>query len=227
MTAWLLIILLVTSAGLCGSQQSSPSTSLRTEYSYGLHLFYSGEHYRSITAFQRHLYFHPGDRRADRSRYMIAVNYLAAGRYDQAIEAFHRLRTDLPPGSLRVATDYYTARAWDGSGNHELARRILTELDASDSELADDAVLALGWSYAQERKWADAAASFRMLPLRFPDSELVAVAVLLNQDLGDNDRLRSRSLGLAAILSIAPGGGQLYAGRYADALYSLLFIDTD
>lgn len=199
------------------------SSYVLDDYTYGQYLFAQRDYYRAISAFKRSLYFNRGKVSTEEINYRIALSYFAAERYDKAVGAFHSFREEFPNSTFRGMADLYIGRSWDISGNRELARNIFTRVIDENGDAADDVTLALAWSYAQDRKWKETVEVFDQLKLEFPESEFAQISAESSADI-KNSSVQRKSVWLAAVLSVMPGGGQLYAGRYADAFNSLLII---
>lgn len=130
-----------------------------------------------------------------------------AGDHELARTLFETALADAPvPARLGIA------RALFEAGRYHDCRAELARLGPQAER--ERAVLT-GWSLFRERRFADAAGLFRGLD----DPELSPLALLDGRDLA------RRSPPLAAGLSaLLPGAGQLYAGRLADAISSLLMV---
>ncbi|NIQ96268.1 MAG: tetratricopeptide repeat protein, partial [Desulfuromonadales bacterium] len=81
----LILALLLLPAPVAG-QQESPSLSFADA------LFAEGDYYRAITEYKRYLHHFPQGAEASRAALEIGRSYLAGGRYEQADEAFDRVR---------------------------------------------------------------------------------------------------------------------------------------
>jgi putative component of membrane protein insertase Oxa1/YidC/SpoIIIJ protein YidD/tetratricopeptide (TPR) repeat protein len=200
------------------------SISGRSEYDFGMHLFHTKDYYRAITAFKRSDFFEPDTISHLKTSYMIPLSEFAAGRYGDAITGFDRFSKTAPPGRLKEASYFYQGRCWDQLGEHGAAQTIYGGSDFEDPELRDLVAFALGWSQLLAAEWSSAATSMRRYTELFPEGSNHLLARRIELDLAKTPPFGQKHMSLGVLYSIIPGGGQLYAGRPADAVNSLLLI---
>jgi tetratricopeptide (TPR) repeat protein len=179
-------------------------------------LVQSGEQYRAITEYLRFASYFPDDPRTSEMPLRIALAYLYGGRPDAAL------------GSLAPALG--SERAEVRSEAQYLQGRAYYEAGALDLALQSFGTSGRGPLGALARRG-------RLLSLLRLGRREQAVELLRQEGTAGLDaasaeslaeRLRAspkpahRSPGLAGVLSILPGAGQLYSGRPRDALVAFL-----
>ena len=204
--------------------RGADTMAVPTTFAFGLHLFRSGDYYRAITEFKRSAFFGSDTTSAVHSNYMVGLSEYAAGRYGEALVTFDRLLRPPSTGRLREAGRFYQGRCWDLLGEHAAAQVIFGRGDFEDPQLRDRAAFAVGWSQLTARDWAGAAASMRRYADVFPDGPYHGLAGRVASDLSRRPPFGLKRVSLGLVCSIIPGGGQLYAGRVADAINTLLLV---
>ncbi len=180
----------------------SQSTSL----SYADSLYRQGEYFRAAGEYHRWLFENQAASERPRALYSLGKAYLKGQRYAEA-ETYLK--------QVPIASEWSPlarlslAKASMGLGHDSTARRILGDLV---TPLGAPAVAHLGLLSARNGDWQSALAHFEAAS----SETLVSLA---------KRRLSTPapSPGLAAALSVVPGGGQLYLGRPSDAVNALLF----
>lgn len=195
-----------------------------TEFDFGMNLFQARDYYRAITAFKRHAFYVTDSTARAITSYMIPLSEYAAGRFGDAAAEFDAYSRTAAPGRLREASEFYQGRCWDLLGQHEAAQVVLRRTNFTDPELYERATFAAGWSELMAGEWADAGNSMRRYGELFPDGPNSKLASRIARELSMTPCFEQKRVAWGAMLSIVPGGGQLYAGRPLDALNSSLII---
>ncbi len=204
--------------------QSAVPRGRPTEFDLGMHLFQAKDYYRAISAFKRHAFFVADSTAINLTSYMIPMSEYAAGRFGDAVAGFDAYSKTASPGRLREASDFYQGRCWDLLGEHEAAQTVFHRTNFTDPELRERATFALAWSELVAGEWTDAGGSMRRYGELFPDGPNSPLANRIARELSTTPRFGQKRVAWGAILSIVPGGGQLYAGRPLDALNTCLII---
>ncbi|NIR33020.1 MAG: tetratricopeptide repeat protein, partial [Desulfuromonadales bacterium] len=180
-------------------------------------LFAEGDYYRAITEYKRYLHHFPQGAEAPRAALEIGRSYLAGGRYEQAEEAFDRVRLVYPETLPAQKAFLLRAQSAYRQGDYSQARLLLEE--GSDAGMAERfrarARYLLAWSYLEEARLEEAKKQLQRLAGETPrqlSAKLPAFADLPRK----SPKLAG---GLSAVL---PGAGQLYVGRPRDAALAFL-----
>ncbi len=205
----------------CGA--AAEPAGVNSEYEFGMHLFEAKDYYRAITAFKRQAWL-DAKSTSFPSTYMIPLSEHAAGRYGVALGGFERFAKSAPPERLGEASVYYQGRCWDLLGEHTAAQYIFDHSDFKDPELRELGTFALGWSQTLAGNWTAAGASMNRYAELYPEGAKHPLAKRIAHELSDNPPFGQKSERRGLIYSIIPGGGQLYAGKPGDAIYSALLV---
>ena len=209
------------------SRPSFPATEPRAleTLHFADHLFLDGDWYRSITEY-RHFLFLVKGRAVEAPRAALAIGeaLLRGEQWDAAgrqLDGVAQRASDL---SLRRSALFGAARAYLLDGRPELAKprfRLLVEDDGVASALRQESTWLLAWGHFEAGEFELAHKYFLALAeaggLHAADARGAAEAILDRSNLETKDPL------LAGALSIIPGLGHFYLGRWGVGLTSLVW----
>jgi putative component of membrane protein insertase Oxa1/YidC/SpoIIIJ protein YidD len=175
---------------------------------FAAHLYNTGDYRRAADEYERVRFAVPDTSTRQFAALMAGEALLKAGLPSRARVSF--LRAELHPD----LAGYGEARAWFAEQDYERSRAVLSGIPSR--ELGREVLALEGWSLFRERRFPEAAATFARLP---GDTVLGTLSVLDGSDLSR----RSRTLG-TILSAVLPGSGQVYSGRVADGIYSLLAV---
>ena len=192
------------------------------QYHYAQSRLNEGAFDEAIVEFNRFMHFFPADLRIHKARFQTGMAHFSAGRYQAAAAIFNALTTDYTGSPLDNEAFFMLSRSHAGQGMIELAMLDLHNLMAisSKTDVIDRARYELGWLHVDQGRWGDADQEFAQIT---PDNQDRFQVTDLKQALARSDAIPVKNPTTAGILSIVPGGGQLYGGRYQDALAAFLF----
>lgn len=175
----------------------------------------------AIVAFNRFIYFFPADPRIPLARKGTGMAQFGAGRYQAAAAVFNALTADYQGSSLQIDAFFMLSRSHFRLGMTEQAMVDLHNLMALSPEahVIDRACYELGWLHVEQGRWNDAAQTFGQIS---PDNQDRLRVADLTRTLARSDTIPVKNPTTAGLLSIVPGGGQLYTGRTQDALTAFL-----
>jgi tetratricopeptide (TPR) repeat protein len=190
--------------------------------------FEDGNYPRAIAEYERFLHFFPKDDRGDAVRYQIGTAFFEAGRYRDAIDRFSRLAeaggppAELAPDDLSFRSFLMIAESYVRLDARDTAVSILTRLlAATDSPgIADEIHYRIAWIQLRGHNWRGAKAELSRMERHSPAAYPVTA---ITSALEEVNRIPQKSPAVAGLLSVMPGAGYLYCGRYQDALTSFLF----
>jgi tetratricopeptide (TPR) repeat protein len=221
--ALLLTMLLLAGPAAAAGDPGAAVAPANSDYAFGMHLFETGDYYRAITAFKRHAFFQ-SDSTRQQALYMIPLCAYGAGRYGEAIGGFADYARSTAPARLKEASAYYHGCCWLLLGQYQAAETLLAEAAFTDDALREQSAFAGGWAQLLAGEWSRASESMQRYTTSFPQGAGRPLAERIVQDLAQEPRFGWRSERLALLCAVVPGGGQLYAGRRADAIYSAMLI---
>jgi tetratricopeptide (TPR) repeat protein len=191
------------------------------QFTYAQSRLDAGAADEAVAEFNRFIHFFPDDPRVPQARYQIGTALYAAGRYREAAGTFDTLSVDYAGSGLAVEAYFMLSRSHARQGMREQAMLDLHNLMAltTDAALIDRIHFEMGWLYIEQGRWdlAD-----RELDRITTDGQAAHQVPDLRRALSSSATISSKNPTTAGILSIVPGGGQLYTGRYRDAVSAFL-----
>ena len=191
------------------------------QFAFAEQYFSSGEYYRAIGEYQRFTFFFPDDLRVEKAMHRIGMAYYHGEQYPDAIGAFKALierfkETDLAINAHLMISDCHTrlnqpARALANLHN-------LVSL-SDDSDVKDEAYYRTGWIHLEMAAWDRARSYFDKIS---PPNRNRYRLQRLSAELEGESTIDRKNPRLAGSLSILPGAGYAYLGRYRDALTAFL-----
>jgi tetratricopeptide (TPR) repeat protein len=191
------------------------------QYDYAKSRLDSGAHDEAVTEFNRFIHFFPTDGRVQWARFFIGDAHFKAGRYPDAAAVFGALTAEASEAGLQKEAFFMLSRSHARQGMVDQAMVDLHNLMAvsSQTEVIDQARYELGWLQVDVGQWSLARQAFDQIQAenrqRYRLDDLTSA-------LDRHPTIPQKSPFTAGMLSIIPGGGQLYCGRYQDALTAFL-----
>ena len=215
------VLSLMLMPALTAAQPPPLTIDADSQYRYARERLAAGANDEAIAEFNRFIHFFPDDPRIRQARFGIGEADFAAGRYDAAARVFAALSQDFHDLPLDHDCFFMLSRAHARQGMVEQAMIDLHNLMALTAEPAvvDQARYALGWLQVAQGQWRLADREFARIS---PGSQAALGIATLQQALARHADVPLKNPTLAGTLSILPGAGQLYCGRYEDALTAFL-----
>lgn len=186
---------------------------------FALHLYGGGEYYRAITELHRFLYRYPGHALAPQAVFLIAESYFRGGQSVEGMGFLLKEQERFAGHLLQSAVAYKLAFESLFHGDHLQARIYAGRLHAQPSPWNSLGLYVSYLSYVLEGYWAKAGETFQDLSKSCAASALFKDRKMDPEMLQVGEEMPYRSPLLAAALStVLPGSGQLYAGKPMDAL---------
>jgi outer membrane protein assembly factor BamD (BamD/ComL family) len=209
-------------AAICEPSKAALTIDADSQYRYAQSRFQAGAFDEAIAEFDRFIHFFPSDPRIPQARFQIGMAHFKAGRYPAAAAVFSALTAHYSGSSLDNQAYFMLSRCHARQGMIEQAIVDLHNLMAFSppTDVVDRARYELGWLHVDEGRWSLADQAFSRITI--DNRERLGVDDL-QQILAQSDRIPMKQPTTAGLLSVIPGGGQLYCGRYQDALTAFLF----
>ena len=191
------------------------------QYDYAQQRYDSGAWAESIAEFNRFIHFFPDDDRVHMARYLTGMAYYKADRFGDAAAIFNAIGTERRADGLSTEAYFMLSRTHVRQGRTEQAMVDLHNLISlsTDDRIIDRARYELGWLHVDRKQWKAARHTFNQIrPTHQAHYQIRAIDSALSR----HDRVPTKRPLAAGLLSIIPGGGQLYCGRYQDALAAFL-----
>lgn len=191
------------------------------QYRYAERLDAEGQYRRAAEEFDRFAFFFPNHPRHRLARFKSAASFFRAGENGLALKRFDELaRSDtLDKISIEayfMMTECYLAEKQYGQAVLQM-RNLIVLVD--EVQVKDRAFERIGWIRIDQMDWEGARRAFNRMS---PSARAKRRIDGLDGALTDATNLSLKKPALAGTLSIIPGGGQLYCGRYEDALAAFL-----
>ena len=188
------------------------------QFQFARSSFQNSDYSQAITEFKRFIYFFPEDTRVKEAEYTIAMSWFFQERMDKAIPAFEKI---MDHGALdEFALKSYIHKSMSHERLKEYGSAALTlsnlAVIADSQEVEDEAHYRMGWIWLDSMELEKSKKYFAKISE--PNREKYRLDSL-SQQLEAGPGAKKSPLA-AGLLSIIPGMGQLYCGRYHDALVS-------
>ncbi|MFC1886321.1 tol-pal system YbgF family protein [Thermodesulfobacteriota bacterium] len=199
-----------------------PGISPDKQFAYAHSLYDEGDFENAANEYKRFVYFFPDDKRVEQARFNIGRSLFSGKRFSRAIHAFTAFidayrDTPLSIRSYRMISRCYIKLNQPADAAVSLYN-LLSLTD--DVDIRDDTYYRLGWIHLEQAKWEKAGQAFNQI------RESNRMTYQLNGLFDELERrdsvIPTKEPGTAGLLSIIPGAGYLYCGRYKDALTAFL-----
>jgi tetratricopeptide (TPR) repeat protein len=191
------------------------------QWHYAGQLFENGRFRQSAEEFERFAFFFPEHPRQRQAVFEAGRAYLLARDGASALQNFNALIQYGLTDEVAVDAYFMMAETHMRLGNPGQAILQLNNLMAlsDDPGIVDRARLRIGWIYIEQLDWGRSRGAWEQMT---PEGRRTYGIDALETALDQTDQLPRKRPVLAGALSVVPGAGQLYIGRYQDALAALI-----
>jgi outer membrane protein assembly factor BamD (BamD/ComL family) len=191
------------------------------QFDFAEHYFLKGEYSRAADEYKRFAYFFPDDRRVGQAMYQCGMAFYSGRQYEDAAAFFNEVISKFNEGEWAVKSHFMLSESHIRMNQFGPAVIALHNLIAlTDSrDIKDEAYYRLGWISIDTASWDDARENFEKID---PSNREKFRLQRLSAELAQEAAIPRKSPALAGVLSLVPGGGQLYCERYQDALIAFL-----
>ena len=198
------------------------------QFSFAEHYFSNGEYLKAIDEYERFIYFFPEEERVELARFRIGMSYFENKNFKKAINTFtsiidkynesqfSSLRFQFPVSSYLMISECYLRLNAPGPAISNLHNLIII---ADDGDVRDEAYYKAGWICLEMASWEKARSYFDKIS---PENKNKYQLEKLSAELDKKNSIHRKSPQLAGYLSVIPGAGYLYCGRYRDAMTAFL-----
>lgn len=191
------------------------------QLNYADTLFDQENYAAAIIEYRRFVYFFPDDPRVPNARYQIGLSLLNDQQFKRAIDAFQLVIDSFETSPFALQSYFRISEAYliqkDFGAAILALENLLTTTPAQG--IADQAHYHLGWIYIEMAAWHRAREQFNQISasnrMKFGSDQLL-------HELDQEKNIQYKNPRLAGVLSIVPGGGYAYTGRYQDAFMALV-----
>lgn len=188
----------------------------------GDQFFQEADYAGAIREYKRFLFFFPQSVRGDEAMLKIAQSHLRNGKWEEALSASDNLIQRYPNSSRIAEALMIKGNVFAVKRQYPEARSFFRKAQDSSPQtsLADEAQLQIARTFTREERWEEASSEFRRID---PNSRVYDRAETMAQGLDRIHELPQDSPLAAGVLSgLLPGAGQLYTGRYGEAIIAFL-----
>ncbi len=203
------------------------SVSGKDVFDFALDLYRNNDYYRSISEFNRFLFYYPGSKKKNDAYLYIIKSYYYAGQYDQAVSEIKKNKDKVLKKLYKDQFDLLLAKSYLYLEKDSIAYKIFNDLEEKSDhpEIKEQANYGLIWARIFKQDWQSAYELINKFQKNDPKSKLKNEAVLLKNDIKKGINFSPLSPTLAGIMSaIFPGLGQVYCKRTGDGIVALTFI---
>ncbi len=203
------------------SAEAGLTIGARQQMDFADTLYNQGQYRRAGEEYQRFTFFFPDDPGVRLARFRAGQSFYLANDAVTAVQQLRLLTDRDPMDDIAVDAYFLMSECYLLLNNPNQAVLHLSNLILlhEDQAVKDRAYLRIGWIHIEHLDWAGAQRAFeRISPAgrqRYPIERYQAA-------LERTDQLPHKNPTLAGTLSIIPGAGQLYTGRYQDALSAFI-----
>ncbi len=219
---WSVLALLLMSLTPSYGATQSLTIAADDQFEFAGAYFSSGEYYRAIGEYERFIFFFPGDPRVEKAMHRIAMSYYRGRQFTDAISSFQRLTDRYHDTELATHSHLMISECFLRSKQPAQALARLNGLLAIDDDAGtrDEVNYRIAWIYLEQGSWEMA----RTFLGKIGSANRTKYQVQqLHAALGEENLPGMKNPRLAGILSVMPGAGYAYLGRYRDAFTALLF----
>jgi tetratricopeptide (TPR) repeat protein len=203
------------------SAQNTIQLNADTQLEFADHCFDNQDFEAAALEYKKFIYFFNDDARAPFAEFRIGMSYFHNNAYAQALNQFTRILDQNGVTDTGILSAFMISRCYQRMRNYPSAINNLIYLKqlTDDADLTDKIYYQLGWLYLETGDFIKARSVFSNISIVH---QVDFDTKKLNADLSIHNEIPQKNSITAGILSIIPGGGYLYCGRYQDALTAFL-----
>jgi hypothetical protein len=203
------------------SAQDLIEISADRQLNYANHCFEKMDYTTAAAEYKKFIYFFPDDERIDMADYKIGLSYFNDKAYIKALNQFTHILDQNGPTPIGILSAFMISRSYQRVRNYPSAIENLIYLKqiTDDTDMDDKIFYHLGWLYLESGDFVRARSAFSDISIA---NQTAYNTGNLSIDLTAYAKNPTKNPITAGILSIIPGGGYLYCGRYQDALTAFL-----
>lgn len=190
------------------------------QFQFAEYLFSKGEYVKAIAEYERFIYFFPKDEKIPLAEYQIGMSYFKNGQFQEAARVFQSVIMSYN-ASFTTEACFNISDAYLKLRQPDEAISVLEYLvkKTDKQKIRDRALYAIGWIYVEKAWWENARQSFQYIS---EENKYNYQSDKIHAGLQQADKIGQKNPALAGWLSVIPGAGFLYCGRYQDALTAFL-----
>ncbi len=191
------------------------------QFAFAMDYFDQGRYFDSISEFERFVYFFPEDERVDLALYRIGEAYSNSGRFKDAVESFSKVIERGENPALANKAYFRLSETFVALEDYASTFGLLNHVaeTATAPTIRDEAHYRAAWIHLARDEIEKARERFQLIAEQ--NRNLYRVGEI-EEELGRDPLYPTKNPKLAGFLSVVPGAGFAYVGRYRDALAAFL-----
>ncbi|RJQ68485.1 MAG: hypothetical protein C4519_23100 [Desulfobacteraceae bacterium] len=217
----MLLLWALTAVPAWGADASTLVIDPQKQWQYAELLFEEGRFRQAAEEYERFAFFFPQHPDRRKAVLMAGRAFMRAGEALAALQDFNSLVQNGALDDIAVEAYFLMAETYLQLQNPSQAILQLNNLItlSEQAPVKDRAYLRIGWIHVEQMDWSGAKQAWKRIS---PQGRQTFRIDSLETALGQADQLPMKRPAVAGLLSVVPGAGQLYCGRYEDALAALL-----
>ncbi|MGE0087534.1 MAG: tol-pal system YbgF family protein [Desulfococcaceae bacterium] len=197
------------------------------QFDFAEHLFSIRDYAGAVTEYRRFIQFFPKDAKVPQARYNIGMAYFENKDFQKAADSFSEM-ISLPEAKyltlshLSTQAYFMLSQCHMQMNNPQEAVTVLHNLSVltKNRDVQDEARYRIGWIYLETAGWNEAQISFDRISRENRERYRLEH---LSAELSRIANIPRKNPRVAGALSVIPGAGFLYCGRYRDGITAFLF----
>ncbi len=209
------------------SAQDDLRINAQKQFEFAVHLFSIGDYTGAVTEYRRFIQFFPKHSKVHHARYNIGLAYFENKEFQKAADSFSEMISrsgvkHLTLSHLTTQAYFMISQCHMQMNNPQEAVTVLHNLSVltKNRDVKDEASYLTGWIYLETARWKDAQISFDKITGENRERYRLKQ---LSEELSRAATIPQKSPVVAGALSVIPGAGFLYCGRYRDGITAFLF----
>jgi len=216
-----LILFVIAGVSNVSASQLMTDSAPYQQFEYAEHLFNHKEYSSAIEEFKRFIYFFPYDKRTEMAKYKLGMSNFYIRNYKEALDYFVKVHEKSASSEMGFKSGLMISQIYEKLNDTRSAADSLHYLLSvtKDINRRDKIYYRLGWLFVETGDVNQARRFFD--DITKPNQQIYAIASL-NDQLDEFKNIPQKKPLVAGLLSLIPGGGYLYCGRYQDALVAFV-----
>lgn len=191
------------------------------QYNYADSLFEAIDYPAAIVEFKRFIFFFKDDKRVIIAEYKIGQSYFYNRNYEEALDYFTQIQKKSALNEIGFKSGLMISRIYEKLNDVLSAIDTLQDMLRMTQEVnqRDKIFYQLGWLYVESGDVKQGRYFFDSITT---PGQLYFKINPFSEQLDQQKNIPQKSPMIAGLLSVIPGGGYLYCGRYNDALISFV-----
>jgi tetratricopeptide (TPR) repeat protein len=191
------------------------------QFAFAMDYFDRGRYFEAINEFERFNHFFPEHERVDLALYKIGEAYFNNGQFKEAVAPFSRVIERYENPVLANKAYFRLSETFVALEDYASAFGLLNHVaeTATDPAIRDEAHYRAGWIHLARDEVEKARESFQTIAEQ--NRRLFRIGEI-EEGLSGDPLYPTKNPKLAGFLSVVPGAGFAYVGRYKDALAAFL-----